>query len=690
MELNWDNIKYLFQIPINWFKSISDRVFKAYGSNFIKVKEGYYGGTEIGIDQAAFNEAVKNVTDLSGYVTVNTEQTITGAKTFANTMTIQSPSNDGHMIFQPSYGQIEIYTYEGRGNGGYIDFHTDGNTTDFDSRIIDLANELQLRAKDKHIRLYAEGTSKNIELSATGITLVKAPATKIANADNTSYVYIYPEEGRIEISPKNDATNGGYIDFHYAGSATDYTSRIIDSQNEFSIRGVDKATTLYSYYNGTPTGILIKSDDNGYQQLLANEPPRLYSQGLDNQIATRGYCRLNFARASHTHGNINNDGQITGTIASAPGWYIAADNLGNLYRCQTTQITSNCASDSDVEDIYNQLTTNYATKNELTNFVEQNELTNYATHNELTSYVQQSELTDYVTQNELTNYVTQNELTDYATQSDIADLVTEDEVETYVETQLLDYVKSVDGLTPLANGDIDFNLASNKWMKTDANGHLATTNETPISLSSNNNGYLYANNGQLQFKNDEYVTLSSEQTITGKKRFTQNDVTIVDNSLLIIDASSSSNGTSVSKNGLTINASTPFVNFSTPGTAANDAFIAMTAASGYRLGIDSPNGIDITAPANQAKLANTPTDTSTTSKAIATCGYVQSKCITIDKTQYTPVTTSTPLTIVTDVVWNGTTLQKKTRTLTFNNGVLVTLGNETTTTIDTPVAYSPS
>ncbi len=44
MIVAWDNIKYLFQIPLGWFKAISNRVFKAYGTNFIVVKEGADGG----------------------------------------------------------------------------------------------------------------------------------------------------------------------------------------------------------------------------------------------------------------------------------------------------------------------------------------------------------------------------------------------------------------------------------------------------------------------------------------------------------------------------------------------------------------------------------------------------------------------------------------------------------------------
>lgn len=133
---------------------------------------------------------------------------------------------------------------------------------------------------------------------------------------------------------------------------------------------------------------------------------------------------------------------------------------------------------------------------------------------------------------------------------------------------------------------------------------------------------------------------------------------------------------------MTINSSTPFIDFSTPGTAANDTFIAMTAASGYRLGVQSPHGIDLDAPVNQAKLAIQPTDTTASSLAIATCGYVQSQL-----SGYS--TGSTPLAIVTDVTWNGTTLQKKTRNFTIKNGLITQVGNETTTTIDTPVAYTP-
>ena len=46
-------------------------------------------------------------------------------------------------------------------------------------------------------------------------------------------------------------------------------------------------------------------------------------------------------------------------------------------------------------------------------------------------------------------------------------------------------------------------------MKTDANGHISTTNDEPVTVSSQQDGYLYASNGQLTYKDDEYVTLDT-------------------------------------------------------------------------------------------------------------------------------------------------------------------------------------
>ena len=54
----WDSIRYIFQIPLQWFKDIHAKVFGAYGAGFIRVRDGYYGGMEIGIDENTFQSQV--------------------------------------------------------------------------------------------------------------------------------------------------------------------------------------------------------------------------------------------------------------------------------------------------------------------------------------------------------------------------------------------------------------------------------------------------------------------------------------------------------------------------------------------------------------------------------------------------------------------------------------------------------
>lgn len=72
--MNWNNIRYIFQIPLSWFKKVHDLIFKSYGTDFIKLKEGEYGGLEIGIDNEQFDNRVSAIASsvtpsLSGVVT---------------------------------------------------------------------------------------------------------------------------------------------------------------------------------------------------------------------------------------------------------------------------------------------------------------------------------------------------------------------------------------------------------------------------------------------------------------------------------------------------------------------------------------------------------------------------------------------------------------------------------------------
>lgn len=68
MEINWDAIKYIFQIPKEWYSYIHRKIHNAYGTLFIRVMDGEYGGMKIDIDKQLFKEAVEDVAGLNEYV----------------------------------------------------------------------------------------------------------------------------------------------------------------------------------------------------------------------------------------------------------------------------------------------------------------------------------------------------------------------------------------------------------------------------------------------------------------------------------------------------------------------------------------------------------------------------------------------------------------------------------------------
>ena len=524
MNINWNDIRYIFQLPLQWFKTISDKVFNAYGTNFLTIKDGMYGGMEFGIDEQVFANAVENA-GKDKYVTIDTNQSITGLKTFTSDIAVSNgsstsyigmnsdqhlevdtnstidavatgidvihPINDSHTTIN-AQGNIEIYPQSTAQHGGYIDFHLNGSTADYTSRIIEGGQSFTLTTKQKDIVVRTEDSQNSITLQAAAdkVFLANNPTSEdpnskliatvgycqtkfgkvksidgvtpdangnislsdvidlstyvtldtnqeitgqktfsddivfdngtyagtigmdnnstfsfsalrpidintnyqveIKNPINASHVEISPA-GKIELYPPTTAQHGGYIDFHLNGSSADYTSRIIETASSLNITSVGKDITL----QGNNTGLQLKSSDTVGEQLLIGEPNRLYSTGQDSQLASRGYVRLNFARASHTHGNITNDGKITTTTTGSTDYAIVTNANGDLFRKPLSQIIpSPQITTADITDW------NTATAD----FVKQNDLSNYVTQEDLTT-----ELADYVTQDDLTDYVTQED-----------------------------------------------------------------------------------------------------------------------------------------------------------------------------------------------------------------------------------------------------------------------------------------
>ena len=313
--MDWDDIKYIFQIPISWYRKIHNMVFHAYGTNFLTVREGYYGGLEVGVDSDGFAEEVKRAVDLSGYVKSVDDQKpdLSGnvdLSGYVKTIDEQEPDEDGNIDLS---GYVKTIDGEEPDLSGNIDLSDYYVTLDTDQTItgektfenvVNVSNGTA--ANDASIQVDNSGKLK-IEQGTE--TIVETPKVTIANSTNTGHIDIDSSVPSLGLYGHPNGL-GGNIDFHTEGSTVDYTSRIIDSANQFAFLTFDRPIFLYSYYQNTSnaTGIMIDSANGNYRQLLTNEPARLYSTGENNQIATRGYCRLNFSQTSHTHGNIANNG----------------------------------------------------------------------------------------------------------------------------------------------------------------------------------------------------------------------------------------------------------------------------------------------------------------------------------------------------------------------------------------------
>ena len=80
--MNLDGIKYIFQIPLAWFKRVGEFVFHSYGGNLIQIRRDRNGAAEIGVDPDEFRDRVNEVVE-GDFVTIGTDQTITSTKTFS-------------------------------------------------------------------------------------------------------------------------------------------------------------------------------------------------------------------------------------------------------------------------------------------------------------------------------------------------------------------------------------------------------------------------------------------------------------------------------------------------------------------------------------------------------------------------------------------------------------------------------
>ena len=97
--------------------------------------------------------------------------------------------------------------------------------------------------------------------------------------------------GSIELKPATTATNGGFIDFHYAGSTVDYTSRIIEDASGRLTLSATNGVNISDYINNR---VIVRGNSPAYFQAKSNNvslasPPSTATQlGFLNFIDSAG------------------------------------------------------------------------------------------------------------------------------------------------------------------------------------------------------------------------------------------------------------------------------------------------------------------------------------------------------------------------------------------------------------------
>lgn len=197
-------------------------------------------------NQTDLKNALDGKANDSNVVKLTGDQTIAGTKTFTSGLERSATLGTGGSIVTKlvdtnGRGRVLNQSFYA-GNNIYYRFEAD-NTTSGKYCYLDVLSSDDGTGR---VVIQGNGTVENISRVDSGTsTYVVATMGWVNNpATSTNVVHRTGAEGisgvktfndstnfkaGLELRPADTATNGGYIDFHYAGSSADYTSRIIES-----------------------------------------------------------------------------------------------------------------------------------------------------------------------------------------------------------------------------------------------------------------------------------------------------------------------------------------------------------------------------------------------------------------------------------------------------------------------------
>lgn len=360
---------------------------------------------------------------ISGYVTLSTDQDIHGRKNFIQD-TWLSIDIDRDTTSRSSAERTLRFVSNGEQEFANLRTHAYGNgTNELLFQVIKGSDSAWIRQQ------VGQQGSSNIHYRA---------AQHVIRASDTltdGRVIVEPGACRIELFPNANQTHGGYIDFHVGGNTADYTARIIDQQGEFYVRTVDNkplrlfATANYAQLTNAPT--IARTDKTS---------KAIATCGWTNTVMEAALNNLNLDQFAKTadltaYMTVSTNQTVTGIKT----WH--ASNIANDTIVAAGSIICNRYRIVNNGNIFGELTYDSSIGVKLTT-------------------VGGLYLDAATNQAKLTNSPNES-----ASDNCIATVG-------FVKNN--GKVKSVDDVEPDSNGNVDFGLAADSIVMTDAAGHLTT------------------------------------------------------------------------------------------------------------------------------------------------------------------------------------------------------------------------
>lgn len=180
----------------------------------------------------------------------------------------------------------DVYFRDNSGNGsGFIEqsYYTDGsNTLKLISRKVVSGSNVDAVVG---LMVPASGSGNRVIYCTTDSMGVGPNPTS-----NSGNILITGSSAAVDLRPQSGTNAGGHIDFHYNGSTSDYTSRIIEDSSKMQMISNDKNVEIKANASGKQV-ILNAATNNA---VLQNSPTQPDNNKTSKAIATVGWVASNF------------------------------------------------------------------------------------------------------------------------------------------------------------------------------------------------------------------------------------------------------------------------------------------------------------------------------------------------------------------------------------------------------------